>query len=297
MKISFIIITYQRNELLRQCLASIYAQKNLPQPYEVIVIDNDGGAVVDSPSDSSIQLHVERADTNLSAAGGRNLGMEIASGDYLIFIDDDAEWYTQESVGNMVEFFDQNPDCAAIAAKSINPKTQQVIIEELPHPNKRYISQAKSPIEVPTYYGFGHVLRASAVQEIGDYPRRFFYYMEEVDLSLRLIDSGYRIIYDPSVAVYHHRSSLGRTVQGTDYWHRNGLNKCRVAWRLLPKRYAISTLLIWSGYVFLKTRNPLVVLKIWHDLWGERRLLKQERDPIRSETIRYLKGIGARLLY
>ena len=297
MKISFIIVTYQRNELLGQCLASIYAQKNLPRPFEVIVIDNDGGANVNPPADTTIRLHIERTDTNLSATGGRNLGMEIASGDYLIFIDDDAVWYTQESVGKLLQLFEQNPDCGAIATKSVNPKTQQVIIEELPHPNKPYISQTERPIEVPYFYGFGYALRASVIEKIGDYPIRYFYYMEEVDLSLRLIDSGYRILYDPLVAVYHYKSALGRTIQGADYWYRSGFNKCRMAWRLLPKRYVISTLFIWSGYVFLKTRNPLVVLKMWRDLWQERQLLGQERRPIQPQTIQYLKRIGGRLLY
>lgn len=41
MQVSFIVITYQRDESLRQCLASIYQQTSCPSPYEIVIIDND----------------------------------------------------------------------------------------------------------------------------------------------------------------------------------------------------------------------------------------------------------------
>lgn len=297
MKLSFIIVTYQRNELLQQCLASIYVQKNLPQPYEVIVINNGGDLDLVAPEDANVIFMLEHSPDNLGVAGGRNLGMQRASGDYLIFIDDDAVWKTENEVAKFVEIFDQNPKCGAIAVKSYDPHSQQVIEFELPHPNKEYAKNLSRKAEVPYFYGVGHAIRASAIQEIGDYPVRYFYSMEEIDLSLRLIDKGYRLIYDPMIGVYHYQSKLGRSVLGIDYWYRNALNKCRMAFRLLPFRYVFSTLFIWSGYIFLKTRNPLVVLKVWWDLWRERKLLRQERQPIKPRTVQYLRRIGARLWY
>jgi hypothetical protein len=70
-----------------------------------------------------------------------------------------------------------------------------------------------------------------------------------------------------------------------------------VAWRLLPFPYLLTTLLVWSAAVLLKTRKPGIVGWVWRELWSERRLLAQERRPIQPKTVAYLKRIGARLLY
>jgi GT2 family glycosyltransferase len=150
---------------------------------------------------------------------------------------------------------------------------------------------------VPYFYGGGHILRAEAVRKVGDYPERFFYAMEEVDLCLRLIDAGYTILYDPSVAAYHHTDQVGRSVYGDRYWKRNTLNKTRVGWRLLPQPYPWTTLAVWSMATLVKTRKPGAVWEVWYDLWKERAQLAIERKPIKPQTVSYLHRIGARLLY
>jgi len=55
-----IVITYQRGEILKFCLHSIYRQENLPRPYELIVIDNGGDIAIEAPPDPQIKLHLER---------------------------------------------------------------------------------------------------------------------------------------------------------------------------------------------------------------------------------------------
>jgi hypothetical protein len=99
------------------------------------------------------------------------------------------------------------------------------------------------------------------------------------------------------VAAYHHTDQTGRIVFGEKYWKRNSLNKSRVAWRLLPHPYPLTTMLIWSIATLVKTRNPLAVWEIWRELWRERTLLRAEREPIQTTTVNYLKKIGARLWY
>ena len=121
--------------------------------------------------------------------------------------------------------------------------------------------------------------------------------MEEIDLSLRLIDAGFHIIYDPLVATYHYKSNAGRSVVGDSYWKASAINKSRFAWRLLPQPYPLTTLFIWSVAALIKTRRLGIFWEIWKSIWTERDLIRSERKPVRPETIRYLKRIGARLLY
>jgi GT2 family glycosyltransferase len=291
MKLSFIVITYQRGALLQVCLDSIYSQRDLPTPFEVILIDNGGDAEADHPG-----LRLERVPENLGVAGGRNLGMTLARGDYWVFLDDDAIWAEDSCVARMVAHLDRDSQCAGVAVRSLAPD-RSPIVAEYPHPNKVYLAGVGEPTEVPYFYGVGHALRASAVSQVGGYPARYFYAMEELDLSLRLIDAGWRILYDPACGVVHFHSTLGRPVIGEVYWRRNMLNKCRVAWRLLPYRYLASTALIWGAAVLLRTRSPGAVGQVLRALWQERKTLRAERHRVKPETVRHLRRIGARLLY
>lgn len=295
-EISIVIVTYQRGDLLQECLESIYAQRGLPEPFEIIVIDNGGDAVVASPHNPNIHLKIIRSQSNLGVAGGRNLGINRSKGKYLIFLDDDAVWHEDKDILKMVEHFRANPYCGAVAVKSLKPDGTP-IVGEYPHPNKAYISQVTRPIEVPYYYGVGHGLRADALKMSGDYPVRYFYAMEEIDLSLRIINNGYSIIYNPDIAVYHRHSAFGRPIVGVSYWQRNMLNKSRVAWRLLPYRYLLSTVFFWSARVLIKTRKITVVLAVWKQLWLERSELVRERQLMKPDRLAYLKKIGARLIY
>lgn len=296
MKVSFIVLTHHRGEFLQKCLDSIYMQEGLPHPYEVLVVDNGSDAQAAPAADPEIQLRVEVPGENLWVTGGRNYGMARAHGEYFVFIDDDAVWTSPDDARRLIAHLDEDPKCGAVGVKSRAPNGD-VIVEELTLPDKAHALSLGQPTEVPYYYGVGTAMRASLVAQIGGYPERFHVFAEEIDLSLRMIDAGYHILFDPNVSVYHYKTDLGRPFKGASYWQYNALNKTRVAWRLLPFPYPLTTLFVWSAAVLIKTRQPRIVWRVWRELWSERRLLKAERRPIRSQTVAYLKQIGARLWY
>ena len=84
MKYSFIIPTYNRHAQLAHCVASIVNQSHTKELFEIIVV-NDGGEI---PMLEHNNLKIIN-QTNAGPATARNNGAKIASGDYLIFIDDD----------------------------------------------------------------------------------------------------------------------------------------------------------------------------------------------------------------
>ncbi|MEO8607143.1 MAG: glycosyltransferase family 2 protein [Chloroflexota bacterium] len=296
MKVSFIVVTYRRGKVLQVCLDSIYAQSGLSLPYEIIIIDNGGDAEIVPPSNPQIQLRIERPEQNLWAAGGRNLGIQLAQGEFLVLLDDDAAWHADTDAAQLISHLEKDAKCGCAAGISLTPDGVPIPVE-LPHPNKAYVLSAKTPIEVPYCFVTGIVFRADIVKRLGGYPTRFGIYMEEIDLSLRLIDAGYRIVYDPAIATYHYKSNAGRSVVGDKYWKASAINKSRFAWRLLPQPYPFTTLFIWTMAAVIKSRNPMLLWDIWKSLWTERALIRRERKPVRPETIRYLKSIGARLWY
>lgn len=298
MQLSVIVITYQRDDALQTCLSSIYHQTGLPRPFEIIVVDNGGMAQIVPPDDGQIKLIVERAPENLGVVGGRRRGCELAGGAALLFIDDDAEWHAEDDMARLLALLHDHPDCGAVAVKSLDGATRQPIRYELPHPDKKRLLEADSPIEVPYFIGVGNALRRTALEAVGGYrAQHFAYSAEDVDLSLRLLDAGWKILYHPQVAVYHHHAQTGRPFMGDSYWIANAVNKTLLAWRLLPMPYPVTTLLAWSFQALRKTRRPKVVYRIWREVWAARKTARQTRQPIKAETVSYIKRIGGRVWY
>lgn len=84
--VSVIIITRNRPELFKRAMASIAAQDY--RPIEVIVVDNVSDVPVTvEAGDLVCQVHRNASMRNLSA--NRNLGVGLASGSLVCFLDDD----------------------------------------------------------------------------------------------------------------------------------------------------------------------------------------------------------------
>jgi GT2 family glycosyltransferase len=296
MKLSFVLVTYKRGELLQRCLDSITSQEGLPFPCEIVLIDNGGDAPVQAYTDDRFTLRVERSGGNLGAAGGRNFAMQLATGEYFIGLDDDALFTTPHDAANALAVLESDPQIGALAFHSRDEHGQPIRME-YPHPDKAFIAAQTAQTPVPHFFGVGHALRAEVIRKVGGYPERLFYLAEELDLALRIIDAGYRIMYLPTVTVTHFHAQAGRAATGDKYWRVSALNKSRVAFRLLPFPYPLTTLVVWSAAALIKTRRPAVPLAVWRDLWRERATLRAERRPIHPETVRYLRSIGARLWY
>lgn len=108
MKFSIIIPTYNDKGTLRQCLESVLSQG--VDDMEVIVVDDgsDNPASI-SPSYPVTLIRINHA--GLSAA--RNAGIEIARGDYLLFIDSD-DWIEPGTIQALNDVIETHPDCDII---------------------------------------------------------------------------------------------------------------------------------------------------------------------------------------
>ena len=117
-KVSIIIPHWNGIEILSECLDSLtqteYSDK------EIIVVDNastDGSPDWVNINYPSVKL-IEN-DQNYGYAGGCNRGADAATGDYLIFLNNDTiqdpKW-----IDPLVDFLDLNPDVAAVQPKILN---------------------------------------------------------------------------------------------------------------------------------------------------------------------------------
>ncbi len=84
-EVTAVITTHGRPEVVCDAIASVQAEVH--QSIEVIVVD-DGGTFVAPPVDTDVELRVVRG-SELGVARARNLGLEHARGEFVIYLDDD----------------------------------------------------------------------------------------------------------------------------------------------------------------------------------------------------------------
>jgi GT2 family glycosyltransferase len=212
-------------------------------------------------------------------------------------LDDDAVLQNKDSLVQLVKEFDQ-PDTsrpkAIISFKVLYYDSLTMQKNALPH--KRYEEyKDKSFFETYFYAGGAHAIRRSLLDVVGLYPEDFFYGMEEYDMSYRVLNAGYSIVYSDKIIMLHKESPLGRKPKH-DKLRMMWVNKSKVAWRYLPKKYFFSTMFMWSLFYLKETSFHLKGLfKGFKEIQQIRHT--EARKPISSETLGYIKSLKARLFY
>lgn len=301
--LGFIIITYNRPGDTLELLQNIAQLDQAGELLEEIVLVNNNStadygkveAFINERQDLPIRYHL--SSENLGVTGGRNLAMQKSTAPILIMIDDDAVLQNSDALVNLLHEFDANNTTntkAIVSFKVLYFDTLQMQQNAFPHKN---FAKYKDKHFFETYYyaGGAHAIRREALEKVGSYPEDFFYGMEEYDLSYRLLDAGYSIVYSDAVVMLHKESPLGRKPKA-EKLRMMWLNKCRVARRYLPTNYFWSTAAMWSAqYLRLTSYDLSGYLRGWKAVF---RIAKSEkRSPVSDQTLSYLKQLQARLWY
>ncbi len=207
---SIIINTYNRGKYLEDAIRGLL-QLNYTN-YEIIIINgpstDNSQEVIDSWSNKIKFSTIP--DRNLSIS--RNAGINLADGEIIAFIDDDAvphpEWlnklannYLDSCVGGVGGFTIDNTGSRFQVKKSIcdrygNARNPDSSLDE------KLFCFKNSPL-YPSILGTNCSYRKSAILDIGGFDHTFAYLLDETDVCLRLIDSNYLIKYEPEALVFH----------------------------------------------------------------------------------------------
>lgn len=107
MLVSVVIPTHNRRELLRSALESVYKQTY--SRFEVIVVDDcstDGTTELLRQEAEQGRLRFHRNAKSLGGAGSRNVGIGLAKGELVAFLDDDDEWLPEKLAQQVPLFSD-----------------------------------------------------------------------------------------------------------------------------------------------------------------------------------------------
>lgn len=269
---------------------------------EIIIVNNDSTddySRVKNFIQNNQQLPYRYFDApeNLGVARGRNFAIKKGRAPIIIMLDDDAVLQNKDCLVNLVEEFEtkntERPK-AIVSFKVLYYDTLQMQQNALPH--KRFNEyKDKSFFETYFYAGGAHAVKRELIEKLGLYPEDFFYGMEEYDLSYRVLEAGYTIVYSDKIVMLHKESPQGRKPK-EEKLRMMWVNKSKVAYRYLPNKYYYTTAWMWS---FQYLRMTGFNLKGYFKGWKEIRAISktEQRKPVNAATLTYLKKLKARLWY
>lgn len=256
--VSFVTVNYNNTSDTCELLKSIRSL-NYPN-IEVIVVDN---ASNESPEFRLKEIYPEVkcivSNKNLGFAGGNNIGIVEAKGEYLFFVNNDTIM-TPNIIESLLEMFEKHHDAGVVSPKFhyyFAPGT----IEFAGYKSVNIFNGRNSMIgcrekdkgqydkaAITNYgHGAGMMVPARVIKEAGLMPDVYFLYYEEFDWCEQIKRKGYKIYYQPKALIYHKESmSVGKkSILKTYYLTRN---------RILFMRRNVKGLPLWvftSYFLFI----------------------------------------------
>ncbi|MBS7566247.1 glycosyltransferase family 2 protein [Mucilaginibacter sp. Bleaf8] len=230
--VSIITVNYNQSFVTEQLLSSIFATNTYPD-IEIIVVDN---ASKDNPVPAwKIQypdITFIRSDVNLGFAGGNNLAVKQAKGDYLFFVNNDTE-FTPNLIAQLAKILDEHPQVGMVSPK-IRYFDQPDMLQYAGFTPMNYYVMRNHCIGQfetdkgqydhapgPTGYihGAAMLVRREAIDKAGMMAENFFLYYEEMDWCDHIKRAGYEIWVEPAALIYHKESvSVGKVSGLKEYF-------------------------------------------------------------------------------
>lgn len=228
MSLSIVIVNYNTEALLKDCLQSVYAGVN-GTPLRILVVDNnshDNSVAMVKSCFPRVQVVENRCNVGFSKAN--NLVISRSDSDYVLLLNPDT-LIIEDAIERMVKFMDEHPKVGIAGCKVLNRDgtLQLACRRSIPTPrvaffrltglsrlfpkskvmaeyNMTYTSPEETH-EVGAVSGAFLMIRKKAIDEIGLLDERFFMYGEELDWCLRARRAGWAVMYHPAAQIIHYK--------------------------------------------------------------------------------------------
>jgi len=255
-RVSVIIVNWNGAEHLRVCLPSLSSQSF--EPLEIIVVDNcssdDSAEVV-----KSIGVRWLPLETNLGLAPSLNRGAKIASGDLLLFVNNDMR-FDPEFIAALVEPLERDTEifatdgmqfnwdgtvrvhmAARLTKVSLRRDSSSELVPGL------YFCQQERTENSPVFMASAAcmMVRRTLFESLDGFDDRLPLGYEDVEICWRAWVHGLKTLYVPSAICWHRVGSSIQSLEAARFTFRGVLKgRLLLATKLLPRRYAIRTWLI-----------------------------------------------------
>jgi len=204
---SIIIACYKPGKDLKYCLDSIY--RNTNEPFEVIVVTSQSSDKIEKRD----KLKIIKLNTPTGPVKKRNLGVKLAKGKYLMFLDDDTK-VASNWLSPVISYLEENSQIGAGQLKIMKmgkPSYFDSAGEKLT-PFGFLSERARSTKDngqfdqvKPIFSGktAAMVVRKNIFDKIDGFDEDYFYYWEEPDLCWRIWKAGYQVVFMYMGKVWH----------------------------------------------------------------------------------------------
>ena len=245
--ISVIVATRDRPELLRDCLDSILAG-DYRGDYEVIVVDNaperpGTAALVQERYCDEPRVRV-LAEPRPGAGRARATGLGAAEGELVAFVDDDVvvdrTWLTA-----IARAFAVTERVAAVTTLILPRELEtpaQLWLEQFGGFSKGFrrrvfdLDRHRSPDALypysPGIYGSGASMafRTQVLRQLGGFDLRLTFGGEDLDLFLKVVLVGHRLVYEPTAIAWHRHPGEYASLRRTMFSYGAGLTALMTKW-------------------------------------------------------------------
>ncbi len=219
--VSAAIVTYNDSDCIEKACVSII-EHTKRYPLKLYIIDNASTDNTVSICEKTAGVTIIKNDRNIGFGAAHNLALGQL-GKYHFVINPDIE-VKDDVISDMVDFFEQNPDVDMAMPKILNlDGTEQKLPKERPTFKRLYLGRfcrnirneyiwadrnidTATDIDFCTGCFFG--IRGDMFRRLCGFDNRFFMYLEDADLTLRVKLKG-RVLMCPQFSVVHawHRDS------------------------------------------------------------------------------------------
>src|SRR6187399_2677972 len=226
MQLSVIIVSYNSIELLENCLFSVQKAMRAIDG-EIIIVDNNSndGSKEYLPSKFP-EVKFIFNNENLGFAKACNQGFKISSGNYILFLNPDTV-LTETSLKDCISFFESHTDAGAVGVRMLDEKGSFLNESKrgLPSPSASFYKlfgltamfpgsrtfgkyyqghlpeNENNPVDVLS--GAFMMVKREVFEKVNGFDESFFMYGEDIDLSLRITQQGYKNYYLGKISVTH----------------------------------------------------------------------------------------------
>ena len=225
-QLSIIIVNYNSRSLIEQCLVSV--DKAITGiNTEIIIVDNnsnDGSKEYLPPKFAHVKFIFN--NVNLGFARACNQGFKISFGQYVLFLNPDTI-LSGTCLKDCISFFQSYPDAGAVGVRMLDEKGNFLKESKrgLPSPSASFYKLFGLTAMFPGSKTFGKyyqghlpenennavdvlsgaflMIKSEVFEKVGGFDESFFMYGEDIDLSLRISQSGFKNYYLGKISVTH----------------------------------------------------------------------------------------------
>ena len=221
--VTILIPNKDQVETLANCLSSIYEKTDYPY-FEILVVENNSEkeetfAYYEKMKQEHENFHVVTYQGGFNYSAINNFGVRHAKGEYLLFLNNDTEVISPFWIREMLGFC-QREDTAAVGAKLFYPdglvQHCGVVVGIANYAghvqnfktrrDNGYFGRLRAVQDISAVTAACMLVKRSVFEEIGGFDESFEVAFNDVDLCLRIRETGKLIVQDPNVELYHYES-------------------------------------------------------------------------------------------